>query len=112
VAGGKRGRRDTPAQDEGRHQDAVRHLDDQETGEGLPRQLRDGRDRAEERVLAAGQTRRLDQAEGRRVAQHGLVENLEEVHPYENDEDGLVGLPLDALVLFVEGFCQPAIIFV
>lgn len=99
VAGGERGGRDAPAEEERRHQDAVRHLHDEDAREGLPGQLRDGRHRPQQRVLAAREPRRLHQAEGRRVAEHRLVEDLEEVHPHEDRQDHRVGPPLDALVL-------------
>ena len=35
------------------------------------------------------------------IAKDGLVQNLEEVDPDEDDQDDGVGLPADALVVFV-----------
>ena len=43
--------------------------------------------------------RGFKQAEGGAVAQHGFVEDLEEVDPDEDGEDDFVGLAADALVL-------------
>lgn len=100
MAGRERGGRDAPAEEERRHQDPVRHLDDEDARERLPGQLRDGRHRPQQRVLAAREPRRLHQAEGCRVAKHRLVEDLQEIHPHEDRQDHRVCPPLDALVLF------------
>lgn len=99
VAGGEGGGRDAPSQNERGHEEAVRHAHDEDAREGLPGQLRDGRDRAEQRVLVPREPRRLDQPERRRVAQHRLVQDLQEVHPHQHREDHFVRLSPDSLVL-------------
>lgn len=96
---GDSSRGDTPPENEDGHQNAVRHSHDEEARERLPRQLGDGRDGAEEGVLAPREAGVFAKPEGRGVAQHALVENLEEVHPYQDGQDDFVGFPPDALVL-------------
>lgn len=101
VAGGERGGRDAPAEDERRHEDAVRHPHDEDARERLPRQLGDGRDGTEQRVLAPREPRRLLQPERRRVPEHRLVEDLQEVHPDQEGQDRPVRLPPDPLILML-----------
>lgn len=101
VVAGREGRRsNAPAEHEGGHEDAVGHAHDEEGREGLPGELRDGRHGPDQRVLVARQARVLHQPERRRVAEHRLVQDLQEVHPHQDGEDHLVRLPLDAPVLF------------
>lgn len=84
---------------EGTYEDSVRHPHDEVRRKGLRGQLPDGRDRADERVLVPRQVRRLAEAEGGAVAQHRLVQDLEEVDPDEDRQDDLVRLPPDAPIL-------------
>lgn len=99
ATGGHGGLGDAPSEAQGRHEDAVRHADDEVRRDGLHGQLGDGRDGPHERVLVARQARGLLQPEGRAIAQHRLVQDLEEVHPDEDRQDHLVCLSPDPLVL-------------
>ncbi len=70
AAGGHGGLGDAPAEAQDRHEDAVRHADDEVGAQRLHGQLADGRHRAHERVLVPRQVRRLLQPERGAVAQH------------------------------------------
>lgn len=100
VAGGHGALGDAPAEAQARHQDPVRHAHDQVRRQRLHGQLRDGRDRPHQRVLVARQARGLLEAERRSVAEHRLVQDLQEVHPHQDRQDHLVRLPPDPLVLW------------
>jgi hypothetical protein len=55
----------------------VGDFDDENGGEGLPRELRNWSDRADEGVLVAFETSVLLQTEDRAISEDRLVENLE-----------------------------------
>ncbi|KAJ0165013.1 hypothetical protein CTA2_12598 [Colletotrichum tanaceti] len=99
VAGGHADLGDAPAEDEARHEEAVRHLDDEPGREGLPGELGDGGDGADHGVLVAREVAVLAEAEDGAVPEDRLVEDLEEVDPDEDREDALVRLAADAFVL-------------
>lgn len=103
VACGHAHLRDTPTQDQGRHQDAVRHLDDEPRGKGLPCELGDGSDGADHGVFISGQVAVCSEAMDGTVSEDGLIEDLEEVDPDKDRKDSLIGLSANAFVLTLTG---------
>lgn len=89
----------TPTQHQSRHQDSVRHLDNEPSRERLPRELGYGRDGSEKRVLACSEAGIRQEAEEGSVAQHRFVQDLEKVNPDENGQNDFVGLATNAFVL-------------
>jgi len=65
-----------PSQNHRRHQYSVGDFDDENGGEGLPRELRNWSDRADEGVLVAFETSVFLQTEDRAISEDRLVENL------------------------------------
>lgn len=76
AAGGGKGLGEAPAKDEAGHQGAVGDLDDEEGRDGLPDELGDGGDGADNGVLVAGEVRVLGEAKDGAVPEDGLVEDL------------------------------------
>lgn len=77
----------------------MRDLNDEIGGKRLPEQLGDGRDGTDERVFVSLEVRGLAKPKEGAVPQHGLVQDLEEIHPDEYSQDGLVRLASNAPVL-------------
>ena len=77
----------------------MRDLDHEVAAEGQPIKLCNRSHGADEGVLVACEVAVLTETPDGAVAEHGLVEDLEEVDPDENGEDVLVGLAADSLVL-------------
>lgn len=96
--------RNPPPETKHGHEDAMRDFDNQKRRERLPCQLRNWRNRPDQRVLVAREMCVVFHAERRAEPQHRLVEDLQEVHPYEDQEDDSVGFASDAFaVVFAEG---------
>lgn len=68
--------RDAPAHDEHGHQDARLDADNEPGRKGLPCELGNRRDRADERVLVAFEAERFADAKDGSVSEDGLVEDL------------------------------------
>ena len=79
VANGHECLSKSPSQAEGRHQNPVRHLDDQPGGKRLPTELCHGRDGADKRVLVASKARILAKTKNGAISKHAFVEDLQEV---------------------------------
>jgi hypothetical protein len=88
-----------PAEHKNRHQNAMRHFDDQDCGDRLECKLADRCDRSHKGVLISMKTSVLLKAKDRAIAQNRLIQYLEEVHPYQDRKDDFVCLAANALVL-------------
>ncbi len=74
-------------------------FDDEDGGEWLPRQLRDGSNGPNLRILIAGEVGVFLQSKDGAVAKYRFVEDLKEVDPDENNEDDSISLSADSFVL-------------
>lgn len=101
FAGSHAGLCDAPSQAKRGHENAMRHLDDEERGKGLPCQLGNGGHGADEGVLIAHEARVFLEAVRGAVAEDGLVENLQEVDPDEDGEDDAIRLAADAAAVLL-----------
>lgn len=101
LASTHQGLGDTPAEDQRWHQNPMRHTHNQIHREGLPGQLGNGRNRPNERVLVPRQIGIGLQTKRCPVAQDGLVEDLKEIHPDQDDQNALISLAADAFVVLL-----------
>ena len=67
---------EAPAEDEARHESAVGDFDNEEGRDGLPDELGEGGDGADDGVLVASEVGVLGEAEDGAVPENGLVEDL------------------------------------
>lgn len=124
MARSHRGLCNPPAQAQTRHEDTMRHHDNEHGGEWLPCQLSDGSNTSHERVLIADKMVVCDETEDGAVSEHTLVEDLcascisdmeqhskhgfpdaqqfthlQEIDPDKDAEYNTICLPADTLVL-------------
>jgi hypothetical protein len=89
----------SPPEHEAGHENAVGDFDDQDGREWLPGELGDGGNGSDEGVLVAGEMRVFLEAKDGAIAEHRLVEDLEEVDPHQDGQDDFVRLASDSFVL-------------